>query len=407
MAGDDVQSVVDALAVRLGRSVAVDDQAIRLIAASKHFGDEDPIRVRSVLDREIPHHLQRWVLGHGIADWTAPGRIGGHPDSDYGLLPRLCVPVRCHGVLLGFLWLIDADRDLTDSTVQTAVDAAETIGVILYRRMLLHERERSVAEAALRNLLSPDAEDRRRAAEEIQSDGLLSASATVVVLAVEIDGESDRDSSLALETAVEHVQRRQPPGTFLTLLQHRRAVVVLGSARPPREGSTRDVADRIRARFTELAGPGRRCAVGVSAARPGLESVADAHRQAATAVRAALLLPMFGDVASWSALGPFAMLLRVDFDQLAEELPFPGVRDLLADPANDLLATSAEEFLDRAGDVAASADALHVHRTTMYHRLKRVEAVTGLNLDDGLDRLTLHLALKLTRINSAHRTATR
>ncbi|MGW4031263.1 helix-turn-helix domain-containing protein [Streptomyces sp. NPDC004838] len=33
------------------------------------------------------------------------------------------------------------------------------------------------------------------------------------------------------------------------------------------------------------------------------------------------------------------------------------------------------------------------------HRLKRVEAITGLDLDNGLDRLTLHLALKLSRLN--------
>jgi DNA-binding PucR family transcriptional regulator len=41
---------------------------------------------------------------------------------------------------------------------------------------------------------------------------------------------------------------------------------------------------------------------------------------------------------------------------------------------------------------------MHVDRTTLHHRLKRVEAITGLSLDDGLDRLRLHLALKLTRL---------
>jgi DNA-binding PucR family transcriptional regulator len=134
----------------------------------------------------------------------------------------------------------------------------------------------------------------------------------------------------------------------------------------------------------------------------GLDSVALAHREAGTAARAARLLPLFGPVASWSALGPFGLLLRVDLDELSEALPLPGLKDLLADPAHGLLVTTVEEFLDRAGDVNATAEALHVHRTTLYHRLKRVESVTSLSLNNGLDRLTLHLALKLSRLASAH-----
>ncbi|WP_327406952.1 helix-turn-helix domain-containing protein [Streptomyces sp. NBC_01288] len=63
------------------------------------------------------------------------------------------------------------------------------------------------------------------------------------------------------------------------------------------------------------------------------------------------------------------------------------------------------EFLDRAGDSSSTAQATHVHRTTLYHRLKRVESITGLSLDDGMDRLTLRLALKLARINTARRSS--
>jgi PucR C-terminal helix-turn-helix domain len=37
-----------------------------------------------------------------------------------------------------------------------------------------------------------------------------------------------------------------------------------------------------------------------------------------------------------------------------------------------------------------------VHRTTLYHRLNRVEQVSGLSLRDGRDRLLLHLALRLS-----------
>lgn len=403
LAGDDVQSVVDTLADRLGRSVAVDDPQIHLIAASRHFGDEDDIRVRSVIDRQIPTELQRWVLGKGIADWTEPGRVTGEPDFD--LAPRLCFPVRCNGMLLGFLWLIESGAAIDDEANRAIAEAVETIGLILYRRMVLSERRRSRVESSLRMLLSPEKDDRYRAIDEIQEEQLLAHSGHLVVMVVEADAEPTGDTALALEAAAERMERRLPRGSVLTLVRGRRAVVVIGGPRPLSDRAARDLAERLRHDFGRTTRPQRTCAIGLSATVQGLEAVVDAHRQAGTAVRAATLLPVFGGVASWSSLGPFALLLRIDFDQLTQDLPFPGVGDLLGNPEHDILVRSAEEFLDRAGDSSSTAQAMHVHRTTLYHRLKRVESITGLSLDDGMDRLTLHLALKLARINTARRSS--
>ena len=401
MVGEDVQAVVDALAGRLGRSVAVDDPAIRLIAASRHFGDEDPVRVRSVLDRQVKPEIQRWILSKGIADWTEPGTVTGNTEFD--IAPRLCFPVRCNGMLLGYVWLIGSEDDLTGDTVEVVLDAADSIALILYRRVLLHERERFRAESSLRLLLSPDSDDRARAVAEIQDEGLLAGTAHAVVLVAEIDSEASADDTVALEAAAEHLERRLPPRSALTLVRRHRAVVVIGGARPLGDKAAREIAEHLRTGFFEFAKSSRRCVVGIGADWPGLESVADSYRQAATAVRAALLLPMFGDVTSWASLGPFALLLRIDLEQLTQDLPFPGVADLFGNPEHQVLVTSVEEFLDRAGDAGRTAEALHVHRTTLYHRLKRVETITGLSLDDGLDRLTLHLALKLSRISGTGR----
>lgn len=403
MIGDGIQEVVDALATRLGRSVAVDDPAIRLIAASRHFGDEDPLRVRSVLDREIASDLQRRLLARGIADWSRPGVLTGDPEVDFA--PRLCCPIRCNGMLLGFLWLIvsvESIDEVDGGLLASAVEAADTIAVILYRRMLLHERERSQAESSLRLLLSPDRDDRHRAIEEIEEDSLLACTDHIAVLVAEVDGDLGEEGRVALKAAAEYVERRFTPRSVLTLVRRRRVVVLISGARPLADKAARDLAAQLRNRFFQLAAaPNFRLAVGIGGDAHGLEGAAGSYRQATTAARAAVLLPMFGEVTSWDSLGPFALLLRIDTDQLTEDLPFPGVRELLSDPEQHVLVASLEEFLDRAGDAGGTAAAMHIHRTTLYHRLKRVEAITGLNIDDGLDRLTLHLSLKLNRLNSA------
>ena len=75
----------------------------------------------------------------------------------------------------------------------------------------------------------------------------------------------------------------------------------------------------------------------------------------------------------------------------------PAVQSLLS-PTYRELARTAEIYLDCAGQAARTAAELGIHRQTLYYRLSRVEKLTGLDLDDGEDRLLLHMALKGARL---------
>ena len=50
--------------------------------------------------------------------------------------------------------------------------------------------------------------------------------------------------------------------------------------------------------------------------------------------------------------------------------------------------------------MAAAANALSMHRATLYRRLERVEEITGMDLQNGDDRLLAHLGLRLHRLNA-------
>ncbi|NNN29388.1 helix-turn-helix domain-containing protein [Streptomyces sp. S3(2020)] len=58
-------------------------------------------------------------------------------------------------------------------------------------------------------------------------------------------------------------------------------------------------------------------------------------------------------------------------------------------------------FLDLGGDVPAAADALHLHRTTLYYRLDRIKALTGVDLRTDPERHDLDLALRLAAFRKA------
>ncbi|WP_454859876.1 PucR family transcriptional regulator [Promicromonospora soli] len=75
----------------------------------------------------------------------------------------------------------------------------------------------------------------------------------------------------------------------------------------------------------------------------------------------------------------------------------PGLEALLDLPEAAPLLRTLETYLELAGSAQATAEALHLHRTSLYYRLQRVELLAGTDLKDGAERLALHLALKVAR----------
>ncbi|NQX10595.1 helix-turn-helix domain-containing protein [Microbacteriaceae bacterium VKM Ac-2855] len=57
-----------------------------------------------------------------------------------------------------------------------------------------------------------------------------------------------------------------------------------------------------------------------------------------------------------------------------------------------------EVYLDEGGQVRAACDRLHIHRTTLYYRLENMPDAVRSALEDGWQRSTLHLALKLLKL---------
>ncbi|WP_143652235.1 CdaR family transcriptional regulator, partial [Streptomyces sp. 13-12-16] len=125
----------------------------------------------------------------------------------------------------------------------------------------------------------------------------------------------------------------------------------------------------------------------------GLAELGAAWEEASAAARAALAEPRLGPVAPWTSIGPFRLLTALPPGAAHD----PVVGPLLS-PAQAELARTAEVYLDRAGQAGRTAAELGIHRQTLYYRLSRIEQLTGLDLDDGEDRLLLHMALKAARL---------
>ncbi|MBH0243490.1 helix-turn-helix domain-containing protein, partial [Streptomyces cavourensis] len=105
--------------------------------------------------------------------------------------------------------------------------------------------------------------------------------------------------------------------------------------------------------------------------------------------------PPSARIRPWSAIGPYRLLTALPGTGTGPA--DPAVAALLT-PLHKELAHTAEVFLDRAGQASRTAAELGIHRQTLYYRLSRIEQITGLDLNDGEDRLLLHMALKRARL---------
>lgn len=133
---------------------------------------------------------------------------------------------------------------------------------------------------------------------------------------------------------------------------------------------------------------------GIGAPRHDLHLSRDSWSEALLSSRVALAVPGVRPVATWTDLGIYRLLACGTQEKLSNAILDPAVIRLLEHGDRDLLETAAA-FLEAGGHVRLAAQALNIHRQTVYYRIQRIEQITGLSMSRGQDRLLLNLGLTM------------
>ena len=395
----DYQELVDEISELLGVPATLENRDFELIAFGAYDSEGeldasalDPVRTRSILTRRSTAAVRRWFEGFGITRATGPVRIPPTPEAGV-YRGRICLPVRHRGVVLGYVWLLDDDPGPTEQQLTAAMEVTPRIGELLadeaqhgadlsreLRAVLTAEGgwQGDMAVAELRTALGP------------RADGVH----TVVCVAPW--PSADPDDAPSVRTVPHATALCTIPwgasGQSLAVLVRLRSPEVRTAALAAASRLLKEGAAQTPSRPSAQGGRSL-VAAGLGEPRTGLADLNTVWQEASAAARAALAEPRFGPVAEWSRIGPYRLLTSLS-PQTAHD---PAVAPLLS-PAHHELARTAEVYLDCAGQAGRTAAELGIHRQTLYYRLSRVEQLTGLDLDDGEDRLLLHMALKGSRL---------
>ncbi|MGW7410414.1 PucR family transcriptional regulator [Streptomyces sp. NPDC054833] len=389
----DYQELVDEISELLDAPATLENRDFELITFGAYDSEGeldpsalDPVRTRSILTRRSTAAVRTWFEGFGITRATGPVRIPRTPEAGV-YRGRICLPVRHRGVVLGYVWLLDDDPGPSEQQLTAAMAVTARIGALLadeaqagadltreLRAVLTAEPgwQRDMAVAELRTALGNRADGPH----------------TVVCVAPWPSADPEDTPSV----------RTLPGATALCTVPWGTSAQSLALLVRLRSTDTVTPAVSAAGRLLERAqgaggSGGSAAAAGIAAPRLGLAELGTAWHEAVGAARAALAQPQFGPVAEWARIGPYRLLTSLPAEATRDRAVAP-----LLTPAHQELARTAEVYLDRAGQAGRTAAELGIHRQTLYYRLSRVEQLTGLDLDDGEDRLLLHMALKGARL---------
>lgn len=390
----DLFALADAAAAVVDAPVTIEDERSRVLAYSHRQEHADEARLSTIVGRRVPEHVLRHFRAQGVfrrlGRGTEPIFVPADPDDPSGTLPRLIVPVRVGGQLLGSIWAI-VPAEPPAERVQAFADTAAVVALHLLRVRASADVARRVAADRLRAALAGDlgaAGPEGKAWPDWAEDGPRR------VVALEAAGgavaEWEPEQRLAVwESILRSRGWRRPALAELDGILY----AVVGD-----DGVAPDAGSWPWLRRVDR--PGRD---GLAAGAPA-RSVAELPRSRAEAEALFRLLrigfvagPVVAHEEAWAAAVLDRVTGAIGLDELLAVGPLMAI--LAADRSRGRwYAETLRAHLEHPGDPGGASRALHVHPNTFRYRMRRLLADVPVDLDSPDVRLALLIQLSARRL---------
>jgi len=324
-----------------------------------------------------------------------------------GGMPAIIVaPILVGDEVPSYLVTIDPSENLfgEDMSLLVTEHAATICGVILGRERVVAAAARRVRDDLVEGLLlgrGRDNADASRWAAHLGYDPAIDHH----VLAIAFDLPPAPDGASSDEAAqrqriwesIEHFIGTRAPDAIVSARESEVVVVVTAAPDPKTPAmDARQLAAACLARLAELF-PTAKVVIGIGGTCRDPGEIARSYAQAQRTTQTLRRLGRTGSVAAFGDLGILRLLLQVP--ELAELRSFAA--DVLGklsmhehEHKSEYLTTLACYFRENNSPQRASR-ILHVHPNTVAYRVKRIEEITGLRLDNYSDRLIAQVALEI------------
>ena len=390
----DLAGVVQLISDRTRATVAVVSQLMDVQSAASPGLPPDKA---SALVREQVVHPR---LGQVLRASRLSQRALRLPHVN-GVPAIIVAPILVGDEVPAYLITLDPAEESFDEDMSLLVTehAATICGVILGRERVVAAAARRVRDDLVEGLLlgrGRDAGDADRWAAHLGYDPARPHHVAAIAFelppaelarprAADADGLSQR-----IRESIEHFIATRAADAIVSARESEIVVVAAASPDP------RKLGQACLARLAELF-PGARVVIGIGGPCRVPTEIARSYDQAQRTTQTLWRLNRAGTVAAFEDLGIHRLLLQVpDLDELrsfaAEVLGKLAEHE--HEHKSEYLSTLACYFRENNSPQRASR-LLHVHPNTVAYRIKRIEEITGLRLDNYRDRLIAQVALEI------------
>lgn len=375
----DLFRLADAAAAVIDAPVTIEDANSRVLAYSARQDRTDPARVSTIMGRRVPDDVLARFRSRGVFRDLSRGRTTIFvPRQKDGTLPRLIVPIRMGGELLGSMWAV-VPGPVSDERASAFADTAPVVALHLLRR-----RAREDA-------------DRRRSAELVRT--VLEGTGSVRLAAAELDLPDEPHRVVAM--AIRSPDPLGAEGMRLALWER----ITAGVGRGPAVTQLRDVlyavvTDRagwpaLRQALTAEDGP--LVAAGPPAPVTELAGSRAVAEEMLNLLRTGLVTgPVVSHEEAWKVLA----LHRAATGALAAGTTEFGPLAVLTahdERSGTSYVDTLYEWLRHPGDPRAASKALRIHPNTLRYRMAKLGELVDVDLEDPDTRLALLVQLAALR----------
>lgn len=320
-----------------------------------------------------------------VPDWLMPyldpdvGLVRVPANEEFDTLARTVITIRHRGYPVGYVFALDPDQTIPSDW---HLENERTLTALGLEIELLKSQSDQV-QLAVRSTLSRSPATHRIGVDSLSSMQPFERSTRIRVLVSELKGSLPPGARLMWE-GIPHID-----GAWAEM-NGRLVTIVNENERAPMKEINRVCAALERSTYASGAFHG------VGGEVPGLDLARQSYEEALGALRVAKTQRGSSSIVQWDRMGSWRTLVTIG-RELGLRTIDPRVALLVARESEENIAV-LREYLERNGEVDRIAAEFHLHRSTVYSRLKRLETKYELDLNDAEDRLTVVLGLRLAQL---------
>lgn len=395
----NINEITDLISEALKKPVVIEDDQFSLLAYSSFYIDHfDEANKQTIFTKRWPIPILEKFMGEGIVDQlkTIPEPFRIKKIEEIGLNQRVVVSARYKKRVLGFIWVQETDRLLTEEEFHFLHEVSFHVGKLLYQKKqvtLEEEQEKSV-------FYKKVIEDEFQTESQIKWEAAnvnIHLPSTYITILFTVEPSSEEMFAELLEKAGLFTNAVKMP-TYL-FVDQLKIIVLIGS----NLSSSSELAEQARELSSSVLNQFSQepIYIGISSEYSSTSHLRKSYLEALEVIRIAKFigldeLPSF----EYQKLGIFRYLEVISNYQKKRNVVNEDLLKLKKkdEESQTALLQTLEVYLSENCRLKPTAEKLFIHTNTLKYRLNQIHELTSITFDDFHMNCQLYIELQLTKV---------